>query len=51
MSEWPDLIDEFISFDDDDPFEVVKLGGAILFFCCQSWNFDCRGPLSLHPVY
>ena len=29
MSEWPDLIAEFISFDDDDPFEIVKLGGAI----------------------
>jgi hypothetical protein len=29
MSERPDLIAEFISFDDSDPFEPIKLGGAI----------------------
>jgi hypothetical protein len=29
MSERPDLVAEFISFDDSNPFEPIKLGGAI----------------------
>jgi hypothetical protein len=29
MSERPDLVAEFISFDDANPFEPIKLGGAI----------------------
>jgi hypothetical protein len=29
MSEWPDLVAEFISFDDANPFEPIKLSGAI----------------------
>jgi hypothetical protein len=29
MSEWPDLVAEFDSFDDANLFEPIKLGGAI----------------------
>jgi hypothetical protein len=29
MSERPDLVAEFVSFDDSNPFEPIKLGGAI----------------------
>ena len=29
MSEWPDLFAEFISFDNANPFEPIKLGGTI----------------------
>jgi hypothetical protein len=29
MSEHPDLVADFISFDDSNPFEPIKLGGAI----------------------
>jgi hypothetical protein len=29
MSEHPDLVAKFISFDDSNPFEPIKLGGAI----------------------
>jgi hypothetical protein len=36
MSERPDLVAEFISFDDDNPFEPIKLGGAI----CDPVDFD-----------
>jgi hypothetical protein len=36
MSERPDLVAEFVSFDDSNPFEPIKLGGAI----CDPINFD-----------
>jgi hypothetical protein len=36
MSERPDSLAEFISFDDANPFEPVKLGGAI----CNPADFD-----------
>jgi hypothetical protein len=36
MSERPDLVAEFISFDDANPFEPIKLGGAI----CDPADFD-----------
>jgi hypothetical protein len=54
MSERPDLVAEFISFDDANPFEPIKLGGAIhdpsdFAAACRSWNFDCCGPI-LHPI-
>lgn len=38
MSERPDLVAEFVSFDDANPFEIVKLGGAIL----DPANFDAE---------
>jgi hypothetical protein len=36
-SERPDLVAEFVKFDDSNPFEPIKLGGAI----CNPADFDC----------
>jgi hypothetical protein len=46
MSERPDLVAEFVSFDDSNPFEPIKLGGAI----CDPADFDSSNHGNLTPV-
>jgi hypothetical protein len=46
MSERPDLVVEFLSFDDSNPFEPIKLGGAIR----DPSNFDATDHGNLTAV-
>jgi hypothetical protein len=46
MSERPDLVVEFLSFDDSNPFEPIKLGGAI----CDPANLDATDHGNLTAV-
>jgi hypothetical protein len=46
MSERPDLVVEFLSFDDSNPFEPIKLGGAI----SDPANFDATDHGNLTAV-
>jgi hypothetical protein len=46
MSERPNLVAEFISFDDANPFKPIKLGGAI----CDPADFESSTHGNLTPV-
>jgi hypothetical protein len=46
MSERPDLVTEYIEFDVDNPFEPIKLGGAI----CDPFDFNASNHGNLTAV-